>query len=186
LVGLVGWIGWLVGWLVVGWLVGQFLGVGDGLLVSFWLVAQSVDSCGMVLCLDMVLGGLVRWFMCWFGLSVRASNKQLWSDSFEGEMSNLFALQNQVTTRISASLGNRMVLVAASESESRKANPQAADLILRARAESGSSSLDSLNKRDHLLRQALVQEPNNVAAMSALSHTLIMLAPRGIEQNLRK
>jgi tetratricopeptide (TPR) repeat protein len=119
-------------------------------------------------------------------LTDASTNKQLWSDSFEGEMSNLFALQNQVTTRISASLGNRMVLVAASESELRKANPQAADLILRARAESQSSSLDSLNKRDHLLRQALVQEPNNVAAMSALSHTLIMLAPRGIEQNLRK
>jgi len=119
-------------------------------------------------------------------LTDASSNKQLWSDSFEGEMSNLFALQNQVTTRISASLGNRMVLVAASESESRKANPQAADLILRARAESGSSSLDSLNKMDRLLRQALVQEPNNVVAMSSLSYTLVMLAPRGIEQNLRK
>ena len=119
-------------------------------------------------------------------LTDTSSNKQLWSDSFEGEMSNLFALQNQVTTRISASLGNRMVVIAASESESRKANPQAADFILRARAESQSSSLDSLNKRDHLLRQALVQEPNNVAAMSMLSHNLTMLAPRGIEQNLRK
>ena len=119
-------------------------------------------------------------------LTDASTNKQLWSDSFEGEMSNLFALQNQVTTRISASLGKRMVILAASESESRKANPQAADLILRARAESGSSSLDSLNKMDRLLRQALVQEPNNVVAMSSLSYTLVMLAPRGIEQNLRK
>jgi TolB-like protein/Flp pilus assembly protein TadD len=119
-------------------------------------------------------------------LTDASSNKQLWSDNFEGEMSNLFALQNQVTTRISASLGKRMVILAASESESRKANPQAADLILRARAESGSSSLDSLNKMDRLLRQALVQEPNNVVAMSSLSYTLVMLAPRGIEQNLRK
>ena len=119
-------------------------------------------------------------------LTDASSNKQLWSDSFEGEISNLFALQNQVTTRISASLGKRMVILAASESESRKANPQAADLILRARAESGSSSLDSLNKMDRLLRQALVQEPNNVVAMSSLSYTLVMLAPRGIEQNLRK
>ena len=120
-------------------------------------------------------------------LTDTSSNKQLWSDSFEGEMSNLFALQNQVTTRISGSLGNRMVVIAASESESRKANPQAADLILRARAETlKGNRLDSLNKRDHLLRQALVQEPNNVAAMSSLSLTLVMLAPRAIEQNLRK
>ncbi|MFN0005428.1 MAG: adenylate/guanylate cyclase domain-containing protein, partial [Burkholderiaceae bacterium] len=114
-------------------------------------------------------------------------NKQLWSDSFEGEMSNLFALQNQVTTRISESLGKRMVVVAASESESRKANPQAADLILRARAESQrGGSLDTLNKIDNLYRQALTLEPNNITAMSMLSLNLAMLAPRGIEQNLRK
>jgi len=120
-------------------------------------------------------------------LTDASSNKQLWSDSFEGEMSNLFALQNQVTTRISGSLGNRMVIVAASESESRKANPQAADLILRARAESQrGGSLDSLNKIDNLYRQALTLEPNNITAMSMLSLNLAMLAPRGIEQNLRK
>ncbi len=115
------------------------------------------------------------------------SNKQLWSDSFEGEMSNLFALQSQVTTRISESLGKRMLIVAASDSESRKANPQAADFILRARAEFlKGNSLDSLNKRDNLLRQALAQEANNVTAMSMLSNNLVTLAPRSIEQNLRK
>jgi tetratricopeptide (TPR) repeat protein len=120
-------------------------------------------------------------------LTDTSSNKQLWSDSFEGEMSNLFALQNQVTTRISGSLGNRMVVIAASESESRKANPQSADLILRERAETlKGNSIDSLNKRDHLLRQALAQEPNNVVAMSMLSINLVLLAPRAIEQNLRK
>jgi adenylate cyclase len=115
------------------------------------------------------------------------TNKLLWSDSFEGEMSNLFALQNQVTTRISGSLGKRIVVVAAIESESRKTNPQAADLILRARAESQrGGSLDTLNKIENLYRQALTLEPNNITAMSMLSLNLAMLAPRGIEQNLRK
>jgi tetratricopeptide (TPR) repeat protein len=115
------------------------------------------------------------------------NNKLLWSESFEGEMSNLFALQNQVTTRISGSLDKRMVVVAATESESRKANPQAADLILRARAESQrGQSLDSLNKIVNLNRQALTLEPNNILAMSMLSVNLANLAPRGIEQNLRK
>ena len=120
-------------------------------------------------------------------LTDASSNKQLWSDRFEGEMSNLFALQNQVTTRISESLGNRMVVVAASESESRKANPQAADLILRARSETlTGNSLDSVIKKNHLLRQALAQEPNNVVAMSMMSTNLVLLASIGIEQNLRK
>ena len=120
-------------------------------------------------------------------LTDASSNKQLWFDRFEGEMSNLFALQNQVTTRISESLGKQMVVVAASESESRKANPQAADFILRVRAEAlKGNSIDSLSKRDSLLRQALAQETNNVAAMSMLSTNLALLAPRAIEQNLRK
>ena len=60
-------------------------------------------------------------------------NKQLWSESFSGDMSNLFALQDQVTNRISGSLGPRMLIAAASESEKRQSNPHASDLILQAR-----------------------------------------------------
>jgi tetratricopeptide (TPR) repeat protein len=102
-------------------------------------------------------------------------------------MSNLFALQNQVTTRISGSLDKRMVVVAATESESQKANPLAADLILRAFAEFQKGlSLDSLNKIENLFRQALTLEPNNMTAMGGLANTLAMLAPRSVEKNLRK
>lgn len=45
------------------------------------------------------------------------SNKQLWSESFEGELSNLFSLQDKVTNRIRGSLGPQMVIIAATESE---------------------------------------------------------------------
>src|SRR5271167_1924961 len=62
------------------------------------------------------------------------SNAQLWSESFEGDQSNLFALQDQVTTLVGNSIGREMVIVAARESESRKSNPKAADLMLRALA----------------------------------------------------
>ena len=63
-------------------------------------------------------------------LTDASSNKQLWSESFEGDMSDLFSLQDKVTHRIRASLGPQMVIVAASESENRKTSPQAAELML--------------------------------------------------------
>jgi adenylate cyclase len=120
-------------------------------------------------------------------LTDASSNKQLWSDSFEGEMSNLFALQDKVTNRISGSLDRQMLIVAASENEKRKTNPQAADLILRTRALTlKGNDIANYEQRIDLLRQALKLEPNNLDAMSDLSLWLAQLAPRAPEQDLRK
>ena len=115
------------------------------------------------------------------------SNKQLWSESFEGNMSDLFSLQDKVTNRISGSLGPQMLIVAASESEKRKTNPQASDLILRSRAlVFKGNDPATLEQRIDLLRQALKLEPNNLDAMARISNLLALLAPRSLEQELRK
>ena len=122
-------------------------------------------------------------------LTDASSNKQLWSESFEGDMSDLFSLQDKVTNRISGSLGPQMLIVAASESESekRKTNPQASDLILRSRAlVFKGNDPATLEQRIDLLRQALKLEPNNLDAMSGLSLSLALFAPRAPEQDLRK
>ena len=120
-------------------------------------------------------------------LTDTSSNKQLWSESFEGNMSDLFSLQDKVTQRIRASLGPQMVILAASESEKRKSSPQASDLILRARAV-GLKGNDNANLEQmiDLYRQALKLEPNNLDAMSTLSFGLALLGPRTPEQDLRK
>jgi len=120
-------------------------------------------------------------------LTDASSNKQLWSESFEGEMSNLFALQDKVTNRISGSLDRQMLIVAASENEKRKTNPQAADLTLRTRALTlKGNDIANYEQRIDLLRQALKLEPTNLDAMSDLSLWLAQLAPRAPEQDLRK
>jgi len=49
---------------------------------------------------------------------------QLWNETFKGDLSNLFALQDQVTALIGNSIGENMVIVAARESETRKSTPQ--------------------------------------------------------------
>src|SRR5271167_2781353 len=56
------------------------------------------------------------------------SNAQLWSETFEGDQSDLFVLQDRVTARIGNSIGREIVVVAARESEKRKSSPNAADL----------------------------------------------------------
>ena len=85
------------------------------------------------------------------------SNAQLWSDTFEGDQSDLFALQDQVTARIGNSIGREIVIVAARESESRKSSPKVADLMLRARAlELRPQSLKNWQQIEELYRQALI------------------------------
>ena len=103
-------------------------------------------------------------------LADATSNAQLWSESFEGDESDLFALQDRVTTLVGNSIGREMVIVAARESEIRKSSPKAADLMLRARALGMKpSSLKNLQQIEDLYRQALALEPNNASAMAQLA-----------------
>ena len=85
---------------------------------------------------------------------------QLWSENFEGDQSDLFALQDQVTTLVGNSIGREIVIVAARESETRKSSPKVADLMLRARALNlKSQTLKNLQQEEDLYRQALALEP---------------------------
>ena len=102
---------------------------------------------------------------------------QLWNETFKGDLSNLFALQDQVTALVGNSIGERMVIVAARESETRRSAPQVVDLMLRARALSLPAAVDrELSRRERLYREALSQEPNNVFAMVSLASTLAVHA----------
>jgi adenylate cyclase len=106
-------------------------------------------------------------------LADAASNAQRWSDTFEGDQSDLFALQDRVTTLVGNSIGRAMVIVAARESESRKTSPNVADLMLRASAlDLKPQSLESLQQSEGLYRRVLALEPNNVSAMVGLAGSL--------------
>ncbi|TSA00441.1 MAG: hypothetical protein D4R84_00550 [Rhodocyclaceae bacterium] len=105
------------------------------------------------------------------------SGAQVWTQTFDGELGNLFALQDQVTTRIGNSIGREMVIVAAREAETRKSSPKAADLMLRARALSlKPQSLKNFQEIEALYRKVLTLEPNNSSAMVGLSSALVLQA----------
>jgi TolB-like protein/tetratricopeptide (TPR) repeat protein len=102
-----------------------------------------------------------------------ATAGQIWTQVFEGKSGDLFALLDQVTTRIGNSLGEHMIVAAARKSESRKSSPNVADLILQAQAinlKPQSVELDL--KVESLYRQALAQDPENVTAMINLASKL--------------
>ncbi|MBS0319314.1 MAG: hypothetical protein JSR18_02130 [Proteobacteria bacterium] len=106
-------------------------------------------------------------------LADATTNAQIWADSFEGDTSDLFALQDKVTARIAASMDHQMVLVAARESEKRRDNPNAVDLLLRARAlQDQPQSLDNWRQVERLYRQALAVDPGNTKAMMGLASAL--------------
>jgi TolB-like protein len=101
----------------------------------------------------------------------------LWNETFRGDLSNLFELEDQVTALVGNSIGEHMVIVAARESEKRTSAPQVVDLILRARALNFRPySIENFRERERLYRDALSQEPNNVNAMVGLAFTLAIHA----------
>jgi TolB-like protein/Tfp pilus assembly protein PilF len=105
------------------------------------------------------------------------SGAQVWTQTFDGELGNLFALQDQVTTRIGNSIGREMVIVAAREAETRKSSPKAADLMLRARAlKLKPQSLKNFQEIEILLRKVLTLEPYHSNAMADLANSLALQA----------
>jgi TolB-like protein/cytochrome c-type biogenesis protein CcmH/NrfG len=102
---------------------------------------------------------------------------QLWSETFTGELTNLFALQDKVTTAVVNSIGREMVVVVARESEMRKSTPKAADLMLQARALNlKPQSLKNHQQAEDWYRQVLMLEPNNAGAIFGLGRALTLQA----------
>ena len=128
-------------------------------------------------------------------LADTSSGGQLWAETFDGDRSDLFALQDQITSRIANSIGREIVVAAARESESRKADPQAGDLLLRAVAlTTRPPSLENLQQQEKLLRGVLLLDPNSVDAMARLATCLVsqrrifinVLGPQVAEEKLNE
>jgi len=104
-----------------------------------------------------------------------ASNAQLWSETFDGDAGDLFALQDQVTTLIGNSMGRELVVRAARESERRHSNPTVTDLLLQARAvQLRPQSLANWQQVEALSRQALALDPANHDAALLLAKSLAL------------
>jgi adenylate cyclase len=128
-------------------------------------------------------------------LADTSSGGQLWAETFDGDRSDLFALQDQITSRIANSIGREIVVAAARESEARKTDPKAGDLLLRGIAlTTKAPSLENLQQQEKLFRELSVLESNSVDAMSQLAICLVyqgrryisVLGPQVAEEKLKE
>ena len=114
-------------------------------------------------------------------LADASSGGQLWAETFDGDRSDLFALQDRITSRIANSIGREIVVAAARESEARKTDPKAGDLLLRAVALTTKvPTLENLQQQEKLFRELLVLDANNVDAMAHLASCLVSQGRRFI------
>jgi TolB-like protein/Tfp pilus assembly protein PilF len=97
-----------------------------------------------------------------------ATGGHLWADRFDGEASEVFALQDDITERVVAAIEPTLELA---ESERRRAMPpnqlDAYDLLLRASSLRDTFTADSLKDAVGCLEQALAIDPAYAPAMAA-------------------
>ena len=143
---------------------------------AFTYQGKRVDTkqIGRELCVRYVLEGSVR----------RAGNKvrvnvqlidaetdaHLWAERFDGDTSDLFALQDEITSRIANALGIELIAVEAARPTE---HPDALDYILRGRtATLRPSSRDVYAEAISLFEHALALDPQSVEAESRLTNSL--------------
>lgn len=101
----------------------------------------------------------------------------LWSDTLDGDLTNLFALQERVTNQIASNIGREIVIIAARDSEKRHSSPKVADLLLRSAALNlKTRSLSVLQQIETTDRQILKLDPNNLNALTDLATALMRQA----------
>lgn len=104
------------------------------------------------------------------------SNAQLWTETFEGTTADLFALQDEVTTRVGNSIGREMVIVTARDAEMHKGStPRANELLLRAMAlRLDQRAPDYFARVQAAWRELLAVEPKNATALGGLAQSLAL------------
>src|SRR5207248_396134 len=94
-----------------------------------------------------------------------ATNTHLWAERFDQDIGDLFALQNEVTSRIANTLGWELI---GAETARPTERPDALDYILRARAARGRGR-EAHAERVDLFEHALALDPRSIEAQSGLA-----------------
>jgi adenylate cyclase len=98
------------------------------------------------------------------------SDAHLWAERFDGDTSDLFALQDEITSRIAIAVNPTLVMV---EAVRPTENPNALDNLFRARVAGWRPpSREKYAEQIGLLEQALTLDPLSIEARSTLAITL--------------
>ena len=104
------------------------------------------------------------------------TNTHLWAERFDSDAGDLFALQNEITSRIAVALNVELVVAEAARPTQ---NPNARDYFLRGVAAGWQPSRERYAEQIKLFERALALAPGSVGAQGALA---ITLASRTLDQ----
>jgi len=105
------------------------------------------------------------------------TDAHLWAEQFDGDIGDLFALQNEITSRIAITLN---VELSRREAARPTDNPDALDYLLRARAQYWKGpNRDEVLRTLSLYEQALAFDPHSVEAQSQVANNLAVRAGQG-------
>jgi eukaryotic-like serine/threonine-protein kinase len=153
----------------------------DGLQVKGWESSlavrnQSLADVGDRLGANLVLHGDVLWAGNRVRVNPRlvqvAGNVLLWSDRFEGELKDVFAIQDDIARAIV----NRLQLKLGKGHRRYNTNPQAYELYLRARALTGRGGLEGPQKAVGLFKQVIAIDAGFAPAHAGLVNSYAFLS----------
>ena len=105
------------------------------------------------------------------------TDSHLWAEQLDGDMGDLFALQNEIATRIAVALNMELV---GAEAARRTDNPDAREYLLRGRAAYWKQqSREQQDETVALFERALALDPGSVEAQSELAAMLANRAMNG-------
>jgi adenylate cyclase len=143
---------------------------------AFTYQDKRVDTkqIGRELSVRYVLEGSARRSGTWVRVNAQlidaATDAHLWAQRFDGDVTDLFALQDEITSRIAVALNLELVTAEAGRTAEQ---PDALDCVLRGRA-----VMNKPNTRDNhaeaisLFERALVLDPQSIQARSNLAQAL--------------
>ncbi len=109
-----------------------------------------------------------------------ASNTHLWADRFDGELTDIFALQDEITAAIVSAVAPRFVQAEVERSAKLSEKQLSSwDSLLRARALLAPLDKEGVGEAIPLLRTAISQDPRNAQAHSWLAFVLFVSASYG-------
>jgi adenylate cyclase len=104
------------------------------------------------------------------------TDTHLWAERFDGDTSDLFALQNDITSRIAVALN--VEVLAAEVARATENNPDALDYALQGRAALAQPpGLDSYGEAINSFEHALALDPQSVQAKGWLANALVGRLP---------
>ena len=106
----------------------------------------------------------------------------MWSDRFDGELADIFDFQDAIARRIAGTLAANIALVEGRRSlDQPKPNPNAFDLVLRARA-LGHASTRTANRRfRELIAEAIELDPSYATARALAGRSALLTSDSGLD-----